>query len=246
VQTAQPLAWSPDSRYLAVALTGRDPTSARHSALAVIDTQGGGVRTIAYGQIHGASFAPDGSDRLAYAVALSASLGALTDIHIANADGSNNRVITRNGRSLNPVWGRRGIAYDVERLRNSELPMYQLWLTAPTGGARRLTNIAVPALRSGLVPLGFDHGGERLLAQYVGVDTSEAWTVELANGSASQLFADGNPVSGSGISADGSTVLVNSGAFVEPPSAGRVESIPWTGGAPRVLVAHGADPSWNR
>lgn len=246
VQTAQPLAWSHDSRYLAVALSGRDPTSSLHSALVVVETHTGRVRTIAHGQIHGASFAPDGSDRLAYGVAASATLQAVTDIYIAKADGSNVRALTRDGHSLNPVWGRTGIAYDVEQSRNGDLPAYELWLAAPSGGARRLTELAVPSLRSGLVPLQFDAGGARLLAEYVGVDTSQAWMVAVATGHAWELHADGRPVTGAGISSDGSTVLVDSGGFLEPPDFGRVESIPWSGGAGELLVAHGADPSWNR
>jgi len=39
-------------------------------------------------------------------------------------------------------------------------------------------------------------------------------------------------------------VLVDENPF-EPPSSGRVAEIPFTGGASTVLIAHGAQASWN-
>ena len=80
IATANPsaLAWSPDSRYLAVALTGDDAPSVSGYGLAIIDTESGTERTVATGPIYGASFAPGASDTLAYARASSLSATAST------------------------------------------------------------------------------------------------------------------------------------------------------------------------
>ena len=246
--TATPLAWSPDSRYLAVSLQSTSVTDiARRSGLAVIDTTTGLVRTIAHGQISGASFAQDGSDRIAYARAPSLSLSAPVNVYVSAADGSARRALTRDGRSLNPVWGLRYIAYDRERLRAGDAPVFQIWLATPNGGgARRLTNVRVRSLVVGLVPIAFSSDGSRLLAEFEGQDTSEAWTVLVKSQRARRLSVRGQPVVGAGLSGDGRAVLIDEASFEGPPSDGRVAEIPFAGGRSKVLVAHGAQASWNR
>jgi hypothetical protein len=64
---ATPLAWSPDSRYLAVALRSNGTSNtAEDSGLDVIDTQTSTVTRVAAGIVYGASFARDGSNRLVF------------------------------------------------------------------------------------------------------------------------------------------------------------------------------------
>jgi Tol biopolymer transport system component len=255
-ETATPLAFSPDLRYLAVQLTSV-ANAASGSELAVIDlalsrrqTSGtplpATVKTIARGQIYGASFAPDGSDRLVYGRANSSSLSAPVNLFLSNPDGSGVRALTRDGRSLNPVWGSRGIAYDKERLRGNDAPVFQIWLRSASGSrTRRLTNIRVRSLASGLVPLAFSTDGRRLLAEFEGQDTSEAWTVRVPTGRARRVTVRGRSVVGAGISRDGRTLLIEEGSFLEEASAGRVATVPFAGGRSRVLVSHGAQASWN-
>ncbi len=136
--TVQPLAYSPDSRYLAIYLQSTALRNiAARSSLVVLDTSTGALTTIAHGAISGASFAPDGSDRIAYG--RSASLaGAPSDIYIANPDGSGVHAFTHDGHSLNPVWGSRYLAFDRERLRHDYAPVFQVWLgvTRPGGAPR--------------------------------------------------------------------------------------------------------------
>jgi hypothetical protein len=48
-----------------------------------------------------------------------------------------------------------------------------------------------------------------------------------------------------GISRDGTTVLVDEAALEVPPSDGRVASVAFSGGRVTLLVAHGAQASWN-
>jgi hypothetical protein len=255
-ETATPLAFSRDLRYLAVQLQSTSATNAG-SELAVIDLGlnrsqisgtplGPTVKTIARGQIYGASFAPSGSDRIIYGRASSSSLSAPVNLYVSNPDGSGLSALTRDGRSLNPVWGSRGIAYDQRRLRRNDAPVYQIWLRPASGSrARRLTNIRVRSLASGLVPLAFSSDGRRLLAEFEGQDTSEAWTVRVPAGRARRVTVRGRSVVGAGISGDGRTLLIEEGSFLEEASAGRVATVPFAGGRSRVLISHGAQVSWN-
>jgi hypothetical protein len=243
--TATPLAWSRDLRYVAVQLQSTSPgNAASGSGLVVVDISLHTVDRVASGQIYGASFAPNGSDQLVYGRSSSLSLSAPVNLYIGRPDGTAQRRLTRDGRSLNPVWGGRGIAYDRERLRRNDAPVYQIWLRSPTGpGIRRLTNIHVRTLASGLVPLAFT--GKRLLAEFEGQDTSEAWTLQLPSARLRRLTVRGRSVIGAGLSGDGTQVLVDEGGLNEPASGGRVAVMPFSGGRSTVLVAHGSQASWD-
>jgi Tol biopolymer transport system component len=246
--TAQPLAFSPDSKYLAVSLISTAiKNMGKRSSLAVIDLETGAMRTIAHGIPEGASFAPEGSDMLAYGLASSYQLTAPVDIHVSAPDGSGARLFTHDGRSLNPVWGSSGIAYDRERLRHLEAPVYQIWLASPSGGgARQLTHLKINPLVEGLVPLAFSADGSNLLAEFEGEDTSAAWTVDLTSGRVRELTTPGrHTLEGAGISQDGTTVLVDEDSLQSPPSSGRIVLIPFDGGSAHVLVAHAGEASWN-
>jgi len=221
--TAIAAAFSPDSRYLAVVLSSRDPASTAYSGLAVIDTTTLAARIIVHGQIYGASFPPDGSDRIAYGSAASQALAAPVDIHLVGANGSRPVQITHDGRSLNPVSGRSGIAFDHERLRGDAEPAYQVWLMASDGsGGRPVTALQIPPLCEGLVPIGFSNDGRRLLAEYQGEDISRAWLLSLPGGDATPLGTD---LTGSGFSDDGLRALVDVGGFLAPPGRGRAERL---------------------
>jgi Tol biopolymer transport system component len=244
--TARPVAFSPDSRYLAVVLASTDPGSDAASGLAVIDTRSDSVKLIAQGTIYGASFAPDQSDRIAYAAAPSTAVNANADIHITGAGGAGSRSLTHDGRSLYPSWGPSGIAFARERLRAGEEPAYQVWLMGADGShPAQLTHLPVPPAMDGLAPIASAATGGHLVAEYVGENTSQAWTIDLATGRAQRLGSGGPAITGAAISRDGASVLVDRGGLFNAPSQGRIESIPFSGGAARVLAAHGADPSWN-
>jgi hypothetical protein len=244
--TARPLAWSRDLRYVAVAVQANGtPGSKALAGLAVIDIGLNKATLIARGAIYGASFAPSGPDVLVFGRSASESPFAKVDLYTARPDGSGLRAITNDGRSLNPVWGPRWIAYDRERQRSQNAPEYQIWLRKPAGAPslRRLTNVRVGLLVSGLVPLAFGDEG-RLLAEFEGQDTSEAWTVNLVTSRARRVSVRGRSVQGAGISADGSTLLVEEGAIGVPASSARIATLPFAGGRSTVVVAHGAQASW--
>jgi hypothetical protein len=244
--TVQPLAWSHDSRYLACFARSTSLTNtAPRSSLEVLDTNTGTIVTIAHGQISGASFSPDARDLLVFSKSRS-ELNTRVNLYTAQATGAGLRRITADGRSLNPVWGAKGIAYDRQRLRRQDAPVFQIWLRSASGSTKQLTHLRIPKLVSGLVPVAFSSDGTRLLAEFEGQDTSEAWTVTVASRRARRLRSHGRSVLGEGISSDGSAVLVGEGSFEEPPSNGRIATLPFGGGAPALLVAHGAAASWNR
>lgn len=247
-EAAQPLGWSPDGRYLAVDVQS---TALKHGAqlsgLGILDTQSAKLSMVAHGQLYGASFAPNGSDEIVYGLARSQSLTARVNIYRAKPDGSGTAALTRDGRSLFPLWGPGAIAYDRERLRRQDAPVYQIWLRSSKGKTRRLTNVRVRSLVSGLTPVAFSADGSKLLAQFVGQDTSEAWTVRVASGRARRLTPKGArlPLQAAGLSTDGGTVLVNEGGVDGPASEGRVATLPFAGGRSTVLVTHGSQASWN-
>jgi hypothetical protein len=247
-ETAQPLGWSPDGRYLAVDVQSTAlKRGAQLSGLGILDTQSAKLSVIAHGQLYGASFAPNGSDEIVYGLARSQSLTARVNVYRAKPDGSGTVALTRDGRSLFPLWGPGAIAYDRERLRREDAPVYQLWLRSPAGKTRRLTNIRARSLVSGLIPVAFSADGSRLLAQFVGQDTSEAWTVRVPSGRAHRLTRKGArlPLQAAGLSTDGATVLVNEGGVDGPASEGRVGTLPFAGGRTTVLAAQGSQASWN-
>jgi hypothetical protein len=247
-ETAQPLGWSPDGRYLAVDVQSTAlKRGAQLSGLGILDTQSAKLSMIAHGQLFGASFAPNGSDEIVYGLARSQSLSARVNIYRAKPDGSGAVALTRDGRSLFPLWGPGAIAYDRERLRRQDAPVYQIWLRSPNGRTRRLTNVRVRSLVSGLIPVAFSADGSRLLAQFVGQDTSEAWTVRVASGRVRRLTPTRAhlPLQAAGLSTDGGTVLVNEGGVDGPASEGRVATLPFAGGRSTVLAGRGSQASWN-
>jgi Tol biopolymer transport system component len=230
-----PLTWSPDSSVLVVVVNT--------TQLVAIDVVTGARHTVARGQIQGASFSPDGS-QIAYARSRSARLLAPVNVFVAQADGTATHAITHDGRSLYPVWGPSQIAYTHERLRRADAPVYQLRVMRPDGsGVRQLTHLRIPRLLSGLTATAWSADGSRLLAEYGGQDTSEAWTVDVASGHARDLTGRFDGVIGADLSPDGRTVLVQRGYFDDPRHQS-VATIPFGGGRATVLVRRGSEPSW--
>jgi Tol biopolymer transport system component len=246
---SMPLAWSSDSRYVAVALSPNDLETA---ALAIIDTRTGRAKVIEKGTVvHGASFAPAGSDQLAYAGdTRSLSLGSPTNIFTVTPNGTTRRQLTTDGQSLNPVWGRLGIAFDRERTpATGYSPLYQIWFMRSNGSHREQithTHVGLPHLIHGLVPLALSADGSRLAAELEGQDTSRGYAVSILTRRSTQLEASGHSVTAWGISRDGRSILVDVGLLFGAPDQSSIEQIPFFGGAGTPLIAQGDDPSWNR
>lgn len=240
---ATPLAWSSNSRYLAVALASTSVSGAG-SGLALIDTSTMRARTVARGYIYGASFNPAGGV-VVFGKASSQRGNAPVDLYVANSYGGPANQLTTNGHSLAPLWVKKGIVFDRETSRGqSKAPVYQLWLMSGST-ASQLTHLKVPALLDGLVPVAASSDGNRILASYDGEDTENAWTVQLSPLRVSEVKVDGKSVQAGAISQNGRQLLIDVGGFERPGDDGAVESLSFTGGRP-VKLGRGAEPSWNQ
>jgi hypothetical protein len=241
---ATPLAWSADSRYLAVQLLATNPTGS--GELELIDTKTMKAHLVAKGLVNGASFDPAGG-KIAYGLTSSQSPGAPVNIYSAPLVGGGAPAqVTTDGRSLNPLWLRSGLLFDHETLRGAEsAPADQLWLKSGTK-LRQLTHLRLPQLIGGLVPMAASSDGNRILAAYQGEDTDIAWTVQLSPLRVSELKVNGKAVQGdAAISSTGRQLLVTVGGFEQPADDGTVEEVGFNGGTPTKLT-RGAAPSWNR
>jgi hypothetical protein len=251
--SASALAWSPDSRYLAVELIDQTAsgtaTKAGDGGVGVVDTTAHTIKRIAAGFPNGASFDPAraAGDRLAYGLAHAHNLNPPSNIATANPDGSDVTQITHDGRSLYPVWGAGGIAFDRERFRGDNAPAFNIWSMQGDGShATQVTHLQPGPLRDGLIPLALSASGNRMIAQYVGEDTNEAYTVSVTGHRARRITVPHHSsVQAGGISSNGRTLLVTLDAFENPTAAGKVALLPFSGGQPKVLANHAGFGSWN-
>jgi hypothetical protein len=234
----QLLAWSADSRYLLFSV-GATATG----GLWVFDTAMRTKREIAAGALYGASFSPGGADHVVYARAT----GANVDLYTTSPTGAGTRQLTSSGNSEYPVWGPAGIAYAHGTTGNgSSSPQFQLWLIKPGGANTQLTDMKLQKGLWGLTPVAFSSSGAHLLANFVGQNTTEAYVLDLSASKPQprDLTGAGNGTIGDAISRSGDLILVTSGR-TESQAADSVETVPWSGGKPTVVAAHGAYASWN-
>ena len=200
----------------------------------------------ASGNIRGFSFSPD-SKSVAFGTAgRNENFDAPTDLYSFEiADKDRNR-ITRDRKSLNPLWTPGGIIHDRQRTRQGDAPSYNLFEIQPDGGSlRRITSLKIPSLMSGLIPLELSENGKRLVAQFVGQDIELGFRVNPQNGKAHSLgkFSESGFVAAD-LSADGTTVLGHTGGF-EPDTKHNVVTMPYRGGKVKVLVRRATDPDWS-
>jgi Tol biopolymer transport system component len=250
---ATAMAWSPDSRYLAVDLEDTTASSTASNAgaggVAIVDTTTRTVKLIAKGFVWGASFdpAPNAGDRLAYGLSGAHKLNSRTEIYASNADGTDQTQITHGGRSLNPVWGPKTIAFDRQRFRGDNAPAYNIWqMNGDGSNPGQITHVRVGPLLDGLVPVAWSASGRRMVAEFVGEDTNEGYTVSVVSRTAKLIkVAHHDSVEANGISRNGRTVLVTLDAGENPTAVGQIATIPFSGGRPRVFARHAGFGSWN-
>jgi Tol biopolymer transport system component len=235
------LRFSPDSQKLA-AIAGA-------SRVRVYDIAKDSLRVAAEGNIRGFSFSPD-STQIVFGRAVKADIEAKSDLYTAPALGSGTeRRITQNRNALYPVWGPDKIVFDRFKKREGEAPAYNLWTVdaVDPGPLARLTDLTIPPLASGLVPLEQSSDGRRLLSAFTGQDVEVGFTVAMANGRTRALSDDFETGTvGFDLSRDGTTILAHTGG-PNPANQHDVVSVPYKrGGETKVIVEDAAYPDWNR
>ena len=231
------LQFSPDSKLLGLVVGRR---------LFVYDIRERDEVKAASGSIRGFSFSPD-SGSVAFGTAgTSGASDAPSDLYSFSLEDEVRNRITRDRKSLNPLWGPAGIVHDRMRVRGGDAPSYNVFTIKPDGGSlRRITTLRIPGLMSGLVPLEQSADGRRLLANFVGQDTQVAFRVNLVNGKAKALDDDfENGLVGFDLTADGRTVLGHTGG-PDPTARHDVVTVPYAGGDPEVLVRRAGFPDWS-
>ncbi len=231
------LRFSPNSQLLA---------SVRGKSLYVHSIRSRKETRAARGHIRGFSFSPD-SKTLVYGRANRGDFGAPADLYTAQRDGDARERITRDRRSLNPLWSRQGIVHDRQRWRSGDAPAYNLFEVQPDGGDfRRITRLRIPSLVSGLIPLEANSTGSRLLANFVGQNTTVGFRVNPRSGSVKSLDSDfENGFVAADLSDDGRTVLGHTGG-PDPFRRHNIVSMPYRGGEQTVLVRRAMSPDWSR
>jgi Tol biopolymer transport system component len=159
------------------------------------------------------------------------------DLYVIAATGGKPRRLTDDRKSYGPVWGKTGIAF----VRFTQGAHGDVWLSdGRPRHARQLTHTG-----AAFWPAFFSADGTKLLAANPAIHDGRLWAVNVATGQARPLtpwFGDLVP---QGLSADGKTVLAAVGCGGVPGSAGYVETIPFAGGKPRVIVRGPCRASWN-
>jgi Tol biopolymer transport system component len=240
------ITWSHDSRYIAVALTDVNATTTiGKSGLAIVDTDTGTATTVAHGQVSGISWAP-ATDTLVFGLTKSGNQIGSYNLYKFSPGASSPSAVTSDNRSFNPVWGKLGIAYDSFRNRKGYAPVFEIWLMNGAGHSTQITHTKPGLLVDGLVPLSVSANGQRMIAAFEGEDTYEAYAVNLQSHAASLVKVSGGYPTPFGISKNGKRLLIDVGGFMNPPNDGKVASLPFGGGTPTILSAHGDFPSWNQ
>jgi Tol biopolymer transport system component len=240
-----PIAWSHDSRYIAVGLVDVNATTQiGKSGVGIIDTSTGAATTVAHGQVGGVSWSPS-SDTVVFSLIKKATVLGPSNLYTWDVTSSSLKQLTHDNHSLAPVWGKLGIAYDRFKTRK-ESPAYQIWLMNSSGHSTQITHTKPGPLVQGLVPVAVSANGQRMIAGFEGEDTDIAYTVDLNSHAVHQLKVVNESVTPWGISRDGKRVLVDVGGFEGPANAGKVESLSFAGGSPTILAQHGNVPSWDQ
>ncbi len=246
------LEWSPDSTRVAAQ---RGPELGRRR-LVVVDVASGVQRVVAQGFFSGFSFSPDGFE-LAYARAGVEKFPPRSDVFrtetpppgVVNVQAPQTYRLTKDHRSSFPLWGPSKIVFvkTLDAKRRKYGPKNELFLISPRGkGVKRLTHTQVPALLQGLFPTDWSAGGDRLLAEFEGQDTSYAVRVNPRTGAQRPVGKAGEQgFVGTALSDDGTLVLGFEGGF-DPGDGHDVVTIPYAGGRPKVLVENALQPDWSR
>ena len=232
------LRFSPDSTKLGAIAAGK--------RVRVYDISGDSLHVAASGALRGYSFSPD-STQIVYGRAVKADFTSDSDLYVVPALGGAEQRLTTVKNALNPVWGPKEIVFDRFGARRNDAPAYNLWALDPAAPdtLRQLTDLKIPPLVSGLVPLEISSDAKRMLAVFTGQDVEVGFTVATSNGKTRALsknFETGTV--GFDLSKDGGTILAHTGGW-DPGAAHDVVTVPYgSGGKVKVIVEDAAYPDW--
>jgi Tol biopolymer transport system component len=223
------IVWSPDSRHVLV--SDRD-------GLRLVDRAGNSVRSLRVTEptsssaINTVSFSAD-SGSIAYD-----RVDAIgSDIFALSLSGGPSQQLTHDHQSFGPLWGPHKIAY----LRGRGFVDGDIWLMNGDGGHnRRLTRTA-----AGFYPAAWSRSGERLLGANPANHNGRLWAVHVPSGHARALTKWTGDLFAQGLSRDGRTVYAAIGCGGAVSSRGLLETIPFSGGRPKVIVRGPCRGSWS-
>jgi Tol biopolymer transport system component len=234
------LRFSPDSKKLAAIAAGK--------RVRVYDIVKDELHVTAAGNLRGYSFSPDG-EQIVYGRAVKDELTSRSDLYVVPALGGEEKRLTTVRNAVYPVWGPKEIVFDRFTAREEDAPAYQLWALDPAapGELRRLTNLKIPSLVSGLVPLEVSSDSRRMLAVFTGQDVEVGFTVAMSSGDTRALSKDfESGTVGYDLSADGRTILAHTGG-PDPGARHDVVKVPYgRSGKTKVIVEDAAYPDWTR
>ena len=215
--------WAPNSRFLAYYGA---------AGLVVVDVETGKqVTTISRDGKEwpdGFAFSPD-SQRIAYTIHY--------DLYVVHTQGGPPIQLTDDHKSVAPVWGEAGIAFN----RFTHKAHADIWLSDGTAHhLRQLTHTGADTW-----PAFFSASGNELLAANPANHNGRLWAVDVAIGVEHPITPWIGDLVPQGLSADGSTVLAATGCGGTVSRYGYVETIPFAGGKPHVIVRGPCRASWN-
>jgi Tol biopolymer transport system component len=237
-------AWSSDSTMVA-ALRGGELGK---RTLYVVDVETGKLTRIATGYFNGVSFSPT-SEEIVYGVAPTFAYPPKSTLYREGIDGTGKVALSHDNISAYPLWGPKGQIVFARQLGAKSRkygPANQLFVMNEDGQQiSQVTHTKVDPLAQGLVPVAFSANGARLLTEFGGQDQGYGVAVSLVTGGEKKLTDDPETgFQGSGLTADGSTILGTTGLGFGP-SHPKIVTMPWGGGPEKLLVANAYFPSWS-
>jgi Tol biopolymer transport system component len=237
------LDFSPDSEFVLATRGGE--LGKRKLVLVTVAT--GAQRVLATGYFSGFSFDPEGKE-IVYGMSNSQKFPPKANVYRVSAAGGKPVALTHDNLSEFPLWGPTGKIVFVKLLEGDKrkyAPKNELFLMNENGkGVKRLTHTKVGQLLQGLFPTAWSANGKRLLAQFGGQDTTYAVGVNAQTGAQKPIIeATEQGLVGTALSPNGKTVYGSTGGF-EGGNNGKVVSVPWNGGKPKVLTS-GMLPSFS-
>jgi Tol biopolymer transport system component len=227
--TGEPVAWSADSQMLAA-------TDSR--GVAIIEVRSHKTNVIALPASSSQfSFSPDGS-----ALVFQRSTFHGIYVYTVSTNGGAPHRLTSDGRSGSPLWGRDGIAFWRDAHHRACPSCFgDVWMMSGNGSdAHQITHTG-----AGIMPIAWSADGSHLLAAVPARHNGKLYAVDLAKGRTYALTELVGDLFAQGLSRDGQTVLAAIGCGGMPTLTGLVETIPFKGGEPTVIVRGPCRASWN-